>query len=65
GLSASCSEQEHCLVIPSRIIDLLYQARALARYAEHKGIWASSWPRPEQESPQVVVPRHRSKDFRF
>ncbi|MCI50061.1 hypothetical protein A2U01_0071305, partial [Trifolium medium] len=30
----------------------LYRARALARYAEQKGTWASSWPSPEQEPPK-------------
>ncbi|MCI40812.1 hypothetical protein A2U01_0062045, partial [Trifolium medium] len=44
GSSVSCSEQEHCLVIPSRIIGSLHRARALARDAEQKGIGPARGP---------------------
>ncbi|MCI18357.1 hypothetical protein A2U01_0039511, partial [Trifolium medium] len=49
GLFASCSEQDYLLAVASRIAGSLYRARVLARYAEQTGIWASSWPSPEQQ----------------
>ncbi|MCI73586.1 hypothetical protein A2U01_0094850, partial [Trifolium medium] len=36
------SEQDHWIVISSRIVGSSYRAGALARYAEQKRIWASS-----------------------
>ncbi|MCI77559.1 hypothetical protein A2U01_0098829, partial [Trifolium medium] len=39
---------ERWLVILGRITGPLCRAGNLARYVGQKGIWASSWPNPEQ-----------------
>ncbi|MCH82615.1 hypothetical protein A2U01_0003426 [Trifolium medium] len=42
------------MVDPSRIIDSLYRAGLMARYAEQEGIWVSSWSSPEQDPSRTV-----------